>query len=694
MPWPGTNIPAPWDPTPAAAPPDTTQRDTLVKTLAAQHGGAVGTPSTPLVKNPKDPNAAEIPGPYDLYSFADGTSVEIAPTGEVSKYTPKTTTGAGGWTDITQVRNDDQTITFYGKDPKDPGGALKPVEGLPKSAAPESTARTATPAAGLERLDKDLNPIPAGSTAPTVFVRDPNAPAGTAPFKVDPTITTDPSTWTPIKDPNDKSANPRIIGLWDPANNKIGASVTAPTGSKDSDPSTWKPIYRTPGDTASGIVGQWDPVNNELHAVSAGPDNTQVVQTTQGIYSVDKAKGTSTLIQKLDPADPNKQSVVIKDKAYVFDPKAGTYTLPTNIQEAATVGNSTTLKDFVWYTDQGVEVGRQKNTNYQAPQTTQGAQSTTARQIQQWNPDTGKWEWIENKGRITASEALKQMATSLTGQVVAGDMSQDEAVALINAANAKMTNDINAQQAQTERQKLGVTAASDVLTATQNAATTGAGLLQNRVTNAMSGFNTAVGAIAGSKMTSAPAGMGANLVGGLSEWVTGLGGGQPVYDSAAAMVNQANPAIKGDPTTAQQAYGALRGAMDLYKQQTGQDYIPPAQRNQQFTAPDTTTGGYNPAGLQWNQPANAASTPGRTVGPGGVILGPNGQPAQSPPPPPVPVQMAGMAAPAQVPGQNYGLGTTGNPINPATGQPYPTWLAPPGSAIPYIPNQFQAPVTV
>jgi hypothetical protein len=152
---------------------------------------------------------------------------------------------------------------------------------------------------------------------------------------------------------------------------------------------------------------------------------------------------------------------------------------------------------------------------------------------------------------------------------------------------------------------LGVTAATNALSAVQNAAQTGAGLLQNRVTAATGALNNAISSIAGAKMTSAPAGMGANLVGGLNEWVTQMGGGQPVYDSAAAMVNQANPAVKGDPTVAQQAYTALRGAMDLYKQQTGQDYLSPQQR--QFTAP-TTAGGPTPGGTLTNVTPNAAAT--------------------------------------------------------------------------------------
>jgi hypothetical protein len=158
--------------------------------------------------------------------------------------------------------------------------------------------------------------------------------------------------------------------------------------------------------------------------------------------------------------------------------------------------------------------------------------------------------------------------------VVDGKISVEEAKTIIDGANTSMQN--------------ATTAASNTLTGVNSAAQIGGNLLQNRVSAATGAFNTALNAIAGSKMTSAPAGLGADLVGGLSEWVTGLGGGQPVYDAAAAMVNQANPALKGsDPSYAQQAYSTLRGAMDLYKAKTGQDYVPQDQRGG-MTAPGAT----------------------------------------------------------------------------------------------------------
>lgn len=533
----------------------------------------------------------------------------------------------------------------------------------------------ATPAAGLERLDANLQPL-TDPNKPAVYVRDPNAPAGTQPFKVDPTITTDPATWTPIKDPNDKSANPRIIGLWDPANNKIGASVTAPTGSKDSDPSTWKPIYRTPGDTGSGIVGQWDPVNNELHAVSAGPDNTQVVQTATGIYSVDKTKGTSTLIQKLDPADPNKQAVSVGSKVYSFDPKDGSFTLPTNVQEAATVGNSTTLKELIWYDSQGNEVNRRPNPNYQAPPAAVPAVDKNARLIPIADPDKpGQLKWVENQGRVVASDALKQLASSLTGQVVGGDMSQDEAIALINAANSRMTNDINAQQGVT-------TAASDVLANTRGNAQTGAGLLQQRVQAATGTLQSILGnALSNKNITSIPGDVGANLVQGLQGWTADLMGGQGTLDSASRLVQMADPKSDlADPTT-QAAIGTLRQMLDKHAELTGGLHPADAAaraagasvQNGGMVAP----GGYNPADIQWNQPPQNA--PGRVMGPGGVITG--GVPATQA------VQAVAPVAPvAQVPGQNYGANIAyTNGWIPGTGttpQPLPaSYFIAPGAPV-------------
>jgi hypothetical protein len=203
--------------------------------------------------------------------------------------------------------------------------------------------------------------------------------------------------------------------------------------------------------------------------------------------------------------------------------------------------------------------------------------------------DNGQPVFTENKNQQSISEAQKDLIQQLGGKVADGSMTEQQAKDLIASTTSAMTAQASKQnaaanmlQAQTQQQQLGVTAAQNALTQVNQAAQTGAGLLQNRVTAGTGALNNAISAIAGSKMTSAPAGMGANLTGGLSEWVTQLGGGQPVYDSAAAMVNQANPAVKGDPTVAQQAYTALRGAMDLYKQQTGQEWQP------KFNAPTTT----------------------------------------------------------------------------------------------------------
>jgi hypothetical protein len=263
--------------------------------------------------------------------------------------------------------------------------------------------------------------------------------------------------------------------------------------------------------------------------------------------------------------------------------------------------------------------------------------------------------------------ANQQQANILRGQELAQRTSSDAATLAQRQSEQKQQARLAQITAENERARTGVTAAGDILTATQTAAQTGAGLLQNRVTQATGALNNAISSIAGAKMTSAPAGMGANLVGGLNEWVTQLGGGQPVYDSAAAMVNQANPAVKGDPTMAQQAYTALRGAMDLYKAQTGTEYVPAAQR--QFTAPTTLqppAGGY-----AQNQPGTYGVFSGQMP----AFSAPAG-PATAPPP----------VAPAPVArGVPVTAPITYAPVQPGTYGPYSGSMPLPMQPMPQAP---------
>jgi hypothetical protein len=525
-----------------------------------------------------------------------------------------------------------QTDTMEVGDVEDPsvkgGTAITVLKAPTKNLTPGTTK--ATPAAGLERLDKDGKAIPADDkTTTAVYVRDPAAPASTPPFKLEGDTTTlgDPTTWTPIhRDPNDPKS--QVVGLYDPKSQKVAASLSPEPNAKASGTFT---NVQVNGKT----VGMVDDGDKSFHPLSAQADGKTIVTTSQGVYSYDKDADKLTLLQTIDPntplqvvtypdgsiytldpkeKDPTKQLTKLQgtqppatitqaspggNVTLVYDPETKSYKLPPGTTAPATIDNSTTLKTIIYRDDKGNVISEHANPNYVAPQTTQGTQSTTAPQIQQWNAKTGQWEWVENKGRVVASEALHNMAQQLTGQVVKGDISQDEAVALINAANAKMTNDIAAQ-------KTAADAASTVLSNTATNASTGAGMLNQRVQSATGALNSIISSAAGSKMTNLPAGIGQGLVQGLTDWTTQLGGGDATYDTAARLVQAADPKISGDPTLAQQAAQTLAGMFSQWQQQNNQPHplvaatqaAQGSQANNGLVAPVTIAG--NAQGQQTN----------------------------------------------------------------------------------------------
>jgi len=565
MPWPGTDIPAPWDPKPTPAPPDTSQRDTLVKTLTAQHGGQVGSASTPMVKNPQDPSGPEIPGPYDLYTFADGTSVEIAPTGEVSTYTVKTPSGTTGWTDITQVRNPDQTVTFYGKDPKDPGGPLKPVEGLPTSAAPASTTTKPTPTGELDRLDASGKLIPPGdTTTKPISLRDPATgsvidvpkdPAGSVTAVGDTLYVIKPDGSStpvigpdgkPLSKPKDASQfNVPGIGLvnYDPSSGKASVLIGAPTGiqAKDLKPEVREGKTYLPVDGANGI---------EWQETSLPADKTY------------------TVVQN----DPRSSKVLLIDQQ----------------------GNSMTVD----------------KPDFHAPPSPQAGQAltpdTTAPHIVTIG-DNGQPVFTDNPNRLSITDAQKQLIQQLGIKVADGSMSEKAAQDIITNATQSMTSQAQLLSAQAAQQNAqanmlqgGVQAAQAITTAAQQGAQTGAGVLQNRVTAATGALQNLVGQAANAPhLMNVPAGLGDQLVGGLQGWATQLGGGQDVYNSAANLVQRADPqsALGGDAAT---AYGVLGQMLQKYRDLTGQSHpaesmVAQPQQNAGFTAPLATPQGTLPS---------------------------------------------------------------------------------------------------
>jgi hypothetical protein len=515
------------------------------------------------------------------------------------------------------------------------------------------------------------------------------APPGAQPTgKYDPVTVTNPD------------GTERQVGMVD-TGDKSFHPLAAPPDAKPS--GKYENQYVTNADGTKRLVGMTDTGDKHFIPVSADPTTQKrTIQTPDAIYSVDDNDNVKKLV------DINKnvplQAVVIDGTVYSFDPNEkdptkrlvqvsqqnlpqtikqgdttyvlqknddGTfeYKLPPGVTKTPSLQTNTTAKTLDWYDDQGNLIKSVQNKNYVEPKVdaaTPPATNLVAKRILIPDPEhPGQLKWIDNEARVTASQALQNLASQLSGHVVDGNISVDEAKAIIDSANTSMAT--------------AATGAAASLSAISQGATAGANILNQRAATAQNLVQQGMGPLGQTKhgLLVAPGGdFGQNLVQGAAGFATELGGGPEVYQAAANLVRRADPnGAQGQDAAA--AYSTLTQMFQGYRATHGGEPHPAEvaasggggqqPNNTAFKSP------YNPNDIQWNQPANPANVPGRVMGPGGVITNPAAQQA--------------FTAPASpVTGQNYGPGTayTGG-VSPWNAVPGPSFVAPPPQ--PGLPQQ-------
>jgi len=348
----------------------------------------------------------------------------------------------------------------------------------------------------------------------------------------------------------------------------------------------------------------------------ATQQNKQIIDGPDGKYEYDpnKPEGQRTTLVLKKPADQTKPTTEVRNgKTFQWDPEGKTWSeaagLPTE-RKPATASVNTTAKYIVYYDDQGNEVARNDNPSYQKPTPTQLTADAVSPNIPLLQPD-GTVQWVKNENRVPASQAMQDLLGQVGVKVNNGDLSMADAremlTGTVNVMNAQ-TAQANAQTAQAQA---GTQAATGALSALGQGATTGAGILQNRVSNAQQMLQGILGVAGqgqrsgnmGGGLMSAPAGLGEALVGGIQGWTTELGGGQGVYDTAARLVQQADPT---NSPQAQAAYGVLTQMLEKYKQTTGQDHPAVAATNALNSS--TAANGLTAPALAgtWSQPGTQA----------------------------------------------------------------------------------------
>jgi hypothetical protein len=489
----------------------------------------------------------------------------------------------------------------------------------------------------------------------------------------------DPGNWTPVKRPGTED----VIGSWDPVNNEFHPIAAAP----DAKPSgKYDNVYVTNADGSKRLVGMTDTGDRRFIPVAADPTtNKRTIQTPNALYSVDDNDNVKKLID-IDKTVP-MQAVVIDGAVFSFDPneqdptkrltsiqsaqppaqiKQGdltyirkdqpdgtfTYELPPGVEKPAALQTNTTAKTLDWYDDKGNLIKSVPNKNYVEPKVDPAnapAANLTAPRILIPDPDhPGQLKWIDNEARVTASQALQSIASQLSGHVVDGKISVDEAKAIIDGANTSMATAAQAGAAS--------------LSAINQGATAGANLLNQRSQAAQNLVQQGQGLLSQTKhgLLVAPGGdFGQNLVQGAAGFATELGGGPEVFQAAANLVRRADPTgAQGQDAAA--AYSTLTQMFQKYRQASGGEPHP---------AEVAALGG---AGQQATQGAFAAPPQAAPAAPAAFT---------APMLPPSMPAGPGNAPPNQVPGQNYGTGyNTAQLAGPRWPNPQPL---PAGTEVPY-----------
>jgi hypothetical protein len=293
-----------------------------------------------------------------------------------------------------------------------------------------------------------------------------------------------------------------------------------------------------------------------------------------------------------------------------------------------------------------------------------------------------------------AGPAMQDLFDQMHVKVNAGDLSMADAkdmltgaVNAMNAQSAKTNAAANAVTAQTGQQTQIANAAKSVLDTTSTNASTGAGLINQRVSAGQGMLSSILGLAGQRPMVGLPGNIGQMLAGDVTGLTAQLGGGQDVYDTAARLVKAADPQGGGSPM-AQTAFGVISQMLQRYQQDNNQPHplvaaTQAAAQSQQaggMTAPfnpQASTAGLNAAGYQ-DTPAGRvaaqAANPTLLQTPAGAV--PAVQPVAA-----VPAVQQGWTAP----GANY-MYAGAAPWNAQPGPAFPGFVAP-GAAPTLVPVQ-------
>jgi hypothetical protein len=452
---------------------------------------------------------------------------------------------------------------------------------------PQAASRTPSTTSALDRIDAQGRVIPAtDTTTRPAKLRDPAT--GTTIDLPDAKTNAQPSgQFTNIVDPRDPNKQ-RIIGFVDTGDNSYHQLPAEP------DPTTGRQIVNT-GTKLLAV----DKDNNVTTLATVDKQSPfQAVNVDGQLFRFDpNEQDASKALVKIGP--DNQLPATIRDAQnnplVLTDQADGTkkYVPAPGVTQASTVSTNTSSPFLIWYDAQGNEVKRVKNDNYVPATPTQLTPDTAAPFVPMVDPKTGSITWTPNQNQLKASDAVAQLAQSLGVQVTAGTMSEKSAQDLIKSAIDAMNAHTTQQQAQTQQQTQVTSTANTSLSNIQNAAQTGAGMLQNRVTAGTSMLNSVLGLAGqgqrsgnmGGGLMNVPAGLGDQLVGGITDWATQLGGGSDVYNSAANLVRRADP-NNGLGQDASTAYGILGQMLQKYRDLTGTPH--PAEAIAAQSQPQTT----------------------------------------------------------------------------------------------------------